>query len=116
MRGLSETEAAARPAAEGYNELTGARRRHAAAIALEVAREPMSVLLIAACAIYLALGDVREALVLLASVWVIVGITVHQERKTERALEALRDLSSPRALVLREMRAIVRRFAAIGLA
>jgi Ca2+-transporting ATPase len=67
-------------------------------------REPMFLLLVAAGAIYLALGDVNEALVLLASVFVIIGITVYQERKTERALEALRDLSSPRALVIREGR------------
>ena len=34
-------------------------------------------------------------------VFVVMGITLYQERKTERALEALRDLSSPRALVIR---------------
>jgi len=38
---------------------------------------------------------------LLAFVFVVMGITFYQERKTERALEALRDLSSPRALVIR---------------
>jgi Ca2+-transporting ATPase len=41
---------------------------------------------------------------LLGFVFVVVGITLYQERKTERALEALRDLSSPRALVIREGR------------
>ena len=34
--------------------------------------------------------------------FVIIGITVYQEQKTERALEALRNLSSPRALVIRD--------------
>jgi Ca2+-transporting ATPase len=53
-------------------------------------------------AIYVALGDLSEALILLASVLVVMGITVYQERKTEHALEALRDLSSPRALVIRD--------------
>ncbi|HYT55325.1 MAG TPA: cation-translocating P-type ATPase, partial [Verrucomicrobiae bacterium] len=53
-------------------------------------------------AIYLGLGDLREALVLSLSLFVIFGITIFQERKTERALEALRDLSSPRALVIRD--------------
>ena len=71
------------------------------AIALSVVREPMFLLLIAGGAIYLLLGDVREALVLLGSILVIMGITFYQEQKTERALEALRDLSSPRALVIR---------------
>src|SRR5262249_29997057 len=45
---------------------------------------------------YIGLGDVREALVLAASVLVIMVLTVAQQRKAERALEALRDLSSPR--------------------
>ena len=62
----------------------------------------MFLLLIVSVAIYLVLGDLREALVLAASLFVIFGITIFQERKTERALEALRDLSSPRALVIRD--------------
>ena len=72
------------------------------AIVVEVLREPMFLLLIAAAAIYVVLGDVREALVLAASVLVIIVITVVQERRAERALEALRELSSPRALVVRD--------------
>src|SRR3990167_9524396 len=64
--------------------------------------DPLFLLLIAAAVIYLVLGDVHEALVLGASVLVMIGITVAQARKAERALEALRDLSSPRAVVLRD--------------
>jgi len=71
-----------------------------------VVREPMLLLLMAAAGVYLVLGDVREALVLAASIAVIVAITIVQERRTERALEALRELSSPRALVVREGRAV----------
>ena len=62
----------------------------------------MFLLLIASVTIYLTLGDLREATVLALSLFVILGITIFQERKTERALEALRDLSSPRALVIRD--------------
>lgn len=51
--------------------------------------------------IYLVLGDVQQAMMLLGFVFVVLGITLYQERKTERALEALRDLSNPRALVIR---------------
>ena len=68
-------------------------------IALEVLREPMFMLL-PACAIYVVLG-ICEALILFASVMVIVAITIYQAQD-RRALEALRDLSSPRALVIRE--------------
>jgi P-type Ca2+ transporter type 2C len=102
ISGLSQPEVAQRLAADGYNELPSKRRRDTLAIALEVLREPMFVLLVAAGTIYLLLGDRQEAMVLLASVLVVFGITLYQERKTERALEALRDLSSPRALVVRD--------------
>ncbi len=98
--GLTAAEAAKRLAADGPNELPAARPRGLAAVVREVLREPMFMLLAAAAGTYLLIGDVREALVLLASVFVVMGITIYQERKSERALEALRDLSSPRALVL----------------
>jgi Ca2+-transporting ATPase len=101
-RGLSSEEAKRRLAAEGANVLPGAGRRGALAIALEVVREPMLLLLVAASLIYLLLGDVREALILAASILVVIAITVAQEHRSERALEALRDLSSPRALVVRD--------------
>jgi P-type Ca2+ transporter type 2C len=100
--GLSRLEASERLRNEGPNELASALTRSLRDIALEVVKEPMFLLLIAGGAIYLLLGDVHEALVLVFSVFVILAITIYQERKTERALEALRDLSSPRALVIRD--------------
>jgi P-type Ca2+ transporter type 2C len=99
--GLSDEEAARRLANEGPNELPAAKKRDIFHIAFEVIREPMFLLLIACGSLYLLLGDVKEALLLLGFVFVVAGITFFQERKTERALEALRDLSSPRALVIR---------------
>jgi len=101
-RGLTEAEARRRLLQEGPNELSASKPRGLATIAFEVIREPMFLLLVACGAIYLALGDIREAMMLLGFVFVIMGITFYQERKTERALEALRDLSSPRALVVRD--------------
>lgn len=100
--GLTEEEARRRLAAEGFNELPGRRRRGLGTIALEVVREPMILLLLSASSVYLALGDRREAIVLLASIVVVVAISIYQNQKTERALEALKDLASPRALVIRE--------------
>ncbi|MBI4848518.1 MAG: cation-translocating P-type ATPase [Nitrospirae bacterium] len=102
VSGLSEANAAQSLKQEGYNELPSAKERSIFAIAFEVIREPMFLLLIAGGAIYLLLGDVREAVMLLGFVFIVMGITLYQERKTERALEALRDLSSPRALVIRD--------------
>jgi Ca2+-transporting ATPase len=65
-------------------------------------REPMLALLLGGGVIYLALGDLKEALILLVFATMSVLITVVQETRTERVLEALRDLTSPRALVIRD--------------
>ncbi len=102
ITGLSDSEAARRLKAEGYNELPPTQQRGIWAIVLEVAREPMFLLLVAGGVLYLGVGELKEALMLLGFVFVIMGITIYQERKTERALEALRDLTSPRALVIRD--------------
>jgi P-type Ca2+ transporter type 2C len=99
---LSESEAAQRLKEEGPNELPSSKKRSLFSIAYEVAREPMFLLLVACGTLYLFLGDIEEAFMLLGFVFVVIGITLYQERKTERALEGLRDLSSPRALVIRE--------------
>jgi Ca2+-transporting ATPase len=99
--GLSEEDAAARLVRDGPNELPSQKKRGLAAVALEVFREPMFLLLVAAGSLYLLMGELADALMLLGFVIVVMTITIVQERRTERALEALRDLSSPRALVLR---------------
>ena len=59
-------------------------------------------MLLAVGGIYLGLGDLAEALFLLGSVLVVIGITLLQERKPQRALESLRDLSAPHAQVIRD--------------
>jgi Ca2+-transporting ATPase len=99
--GLTEAEAQKRLNEFGYNELPSSKKRSLFAIAFSVVSEPMFLLLVACGVIYLILGDVQEAIMLLGFVFVVMGITLYQEHKTERALEALRDLSSPRALVIR---------------
>lgn len=102
FQGLSGTLARERLAVEGANALPESGPHGTAAMVLEVIREPMFLLLIAATAIYLALGDLHEALMLLFFVAVAMGITLYQSHKTERVLQALRDLTSPRALLLRD--------------
>jgi Ca2+-transporting ATPase len=102
LHGLSQAEARVRLRVEGPNELPATGQRNIRAIALEVLREPMFLLLVSAGAIYLVLGNVGDALMLLGFVFMSMGITIYQEYKTERVLEALRDLTSPRALVLRD--------------
>ena len=102
LQGLTAIEAALRLEADGANELPQERPRGVAAIGLEVVRQPMFLMLVAAGTLYLAIGDPADAAMLLGFVFVVMGITIVQERRTERALQALRDLSSPRALVIRD--------------
>lgn len=99
--GLDPAEARRRLEHDGANEIESERPRTVLRIAAELLSEPMFLLLIAAAGIYLVLGDLRESLVLVASIAVIAGITLFQERRTENALARLRDLSSPRAAVIR---------------
>ena len=61
----------------------------------------MIILLIVCGTLYLILGDIQESIILLSSIVLIITISIYQENKTERALQALKDLSSPRALVIR---------------
>jgi Ca2+-transporting ATPase len=100
--GLTTALAAQRHADEGPNELSASQKRSVWDMAFDVVREPMFLLLMGAGSIYLALGDTREAFVLLGFVFIIMGVTLLQERRTDNALEALRDLSSPRAKALRD--------------
>ncbi len=99
---LTEVEAARRLARDGPNELPMSKPRGVLRLLGEVVTEPMFLLLVACGAIYMVLGDRHEAFMLLGFVFVVMGITFVQQRRTERSLEALRDLSSPRALVLRD--------------
>ncbi len=99
--GLSPAEAASRLSTDGPNALPRAKRRSPLRIILNVLREPMLALLLAGGVVYLLLGSRAEALILLAFACMSIGITAVQEARTERVLEALRDLTSPRALVVR---------------
>jgi Ca2+-transporting ATPase len=106
-RGLTRHEAAHRLASGGHNELPTVPGRTILRIAAGVATEPMALMIVVAGVLYLALGDVGEALLLLAFIVIVMSITITQERKTERVLDALRDLSSPRARVIRDGAALV---------
>jgi len=102
VAGLSGKEAAEKLRTEGYNELPESKQRSIFWIIFEVIHEPMFILLVASGLIYFILGDFSEGIMLMSFVVLVIGITVYQEQKTERALEALRNLSSPRALVIRD--------------
>jgi Ca2+-transporting ATPase len=100
--GLTTAQAQTRLAADGANALPGNGPRNLVLIARDVLVEPMFLLLMAAAAIYIMLGEAREAIALSASLVAVVIVTIVQERRTENALAKLRDLSSTHALVMRD--------------
>ncbi|MBA4109090.1 MAG: ATPase [Leptothrix sp. (in: Bacteria)] len=102
MEGLSTQQALALRQTHGPNALAIQQTRPLWRSALEVAREPMFLLLMACLVLYFLIGDWQEGLALMVSVVAVMGITLVQERRTERALDALKDLASPRALVIRD--------------
>ncbi len=102
ISGLSTAEAQKRLARSGYNELKPPQARRVWHIVVEVLLEPMFLLLLAAGGIYLMLGDFEDALMLMFFVVLITVLTSSQQLKSERVLETLRNLSSPRAIVLRD--------------
>ena len=102
LEGISSAEAAERLAADGPNELPTTRKRSIPRQALDVLREPMLLLLLGAGTINFLLAEPFDGMILMSFVLVVIGIELYQEHKTENALAALRDLSSPRALVIRD--------------
>ena len=100
--GLTASEAQAKLAAQGPNELPGSKVRSFPLVVRDVLSEPMFLLLLAACSIYILLGELREAIALSASLVIVVLITVLQERRTEHALAKLKDMADPLALVMRD--------------
>ncbi len=100
--GLTAAAAARQLAEDGPNALPGDGQRRWYHIVRDTVRDPMFFLLLAAAGLYLLLGDLQESLSLALMVLVVLGLTLFQEGRTERAVQALRDLSSPRVRVIRD--------------
>jgi P-type Ca2+ transporter type 2C len=102
VQGLTAAEVNGRLQRDGRNELPRPDQRTFIRIVFEVLREPMLALLVGGGVVYFLLGELQDALILMAFGLMSVLITVVQETRTEKVLEALRDLTSPRALVIRD--------------
>ena len=106
-RGLSSAEAASRLARSGPNLLTRRERRGWWQTLGAVLAEPMFLLLLVAAGVYLVLGDLGEGLLLSAFAVLSVALVVLQERRSARALDALRELAAPQVRVWRDGRRTV---------
>lgn len=106
ITGLSQKEAEQILSQDGPNQLPSVDLTNPWSIAWRVISEPMILLLIACGSVYLFLGDWHEAAVLSLFVVVMISIAFYQEQKTERALDALRELACPTAEVIRDGKTI----------
>ena len=102
VNGLSLAEVKRRQTESGFNELPIRDQKTFLKSVYEVLTEPMFGLLILASLIYLMIGSLEDSLILMGFIVISIGITLFQQRKSQKAIEALKDLSSPRALVIRE--------------
>ena len=100
--GLSEAEARDRLERDGPNRLPPPQHKTFGAAVFAVALQPMVLLLLAATVLYALLGSLFDSVVLSLSIIVVAAISVYQELRTQRVLEALRDLASPRSTVVRD--------------
>jgi Ca2+-transporting ATPase len=105
-QGLTDAEAAQRLRRDGPNVLPSVSRKGLARIAWSALTQPMFLLLLATAALYALLGSLGDAGMLALSVLLVGGLSIYQEQRTERVLEALKELSSPRCTVVRQGRAL----------
>jgi len=101
-KGLTAGQAKEKLYTGGFNSLPSSKPKNYFSLALGVVREPMFILLVGCGSLYIVIGDIQSGCMLLGFVFVIMGIEFLQEKKTEKALTALKDMASPRALVIRD--------------
>ncbi|MBK7009177.1 MAG: HAD-IC family P-type ATPase [Saprospiraceae bacterium] len=100
--GLSSDQVKSLQAQHGFNELPVEKKKSLLGVAVEVVKEPMFMLLMGCAALYTIMGDVKEGLIMFSTVFLMVGISLYQNYRSEKAMDALRQLSSPRVNVLRD--------------
>lgn len=103
-KGLTTDEASARLQKHGPNELSEKKRKSKFAMFVSQLNDPMIYILFAAAAISIFLREISDAVIILLVVLLNAVIGMTQEAKAEQALEALKKLSSPNALVRRDGR------------
>jgi Ca2+-transporting ATPase len=102
LQGLTSEEAEKLQEKYGKNELVKKKEENFFYKIIHVLSEPMFLLLLVAAVIYFILGEPRDGIIMLVFVVGIISIDVVQEWKTDKTLNALKDLSAPRIKVIRD--------------
>ncbi|MDK0915786.1 calcium-transporting P-type ATPase, PMR1-type [Clostridium perfringens] len=100
--GLSSTEALRRLEKYGKNKLETKKKKTLFKQFLSKLKDVMIYILIIAAIISAFLGEISDALIILLVIIINAVIGVIQESKAEKALDALKELSTPKALVKRD--------------
>lgn len=104
--GLSPEQVTASRLKNGNNNLEMQEDRVFLNVLKEVVLEPMFILLVAACVIYFTVGQYKEGIIMLVSIFIVAGISLFQEFRSKNAVLALKKLSASHAKVLRNNIAI----------
>ena len=101
-QGLSEGKVIANQDKYGLNTLSKQKKKGIFTYILRVLQEPMLLMLLLAAILYFAIGSNWDGVLMIAGVLTMIGIDIYQEKKTDRALEALKELSTPKVNVIRD--------------
>jgi Ca2+-transporting ATPase len=102
LSGLSENDISALQQQYGKNIFQYEKPRQLYQVFIEIAREPMFLLLLLACVIYFVLGQLAEGFMMLAATCIVSTISLYQDIRSAKALEALKQFTDPLVNVIRD--------------
>lgn len=106
LKGLTNYEVAASREKYGYNRIDAAQKNSWVELLIDIVKEPMLILLFAISAIYVIIGDYGEALFMFLAIVAVSAISLYQDNRSKKALEALEKLNEPLSEVIRNGKVI----------
>ena len=101
-KGLSSEKVEELQEKYGKNVLTEVKKDPLIIKIIKIICEPMFLLLIVTSMVYFILGEYRDGIIMFSFLFIIIIIDIVQEVKTDRTLQALKDLSEPKITALRD--------------
>ena len=101
IKGLSNDEVIASRKKWGSNSLEHQQKNHLLISIIEMVKEPMFLLLVAAASIYYITGDYADGIFMTTAIVLVAAISLFQEARSRNAIDALKKLSQPKCKVIR---------------